>query len=91
MKWYFMHPKTKEKVYLCLEERYAEYAWDFIHRKGLSITRLTREASESLIKTFEALYELDEKEEALNVINWVFYFQCNADPNFSNYITIRGE
>lgn len=89
MEWYFIHPETKEVIYLCLEEWYAEHAWDFRHKRNLCLADLTDIANDSFLETIEDLYELDDEEDALKVFNWIIYFQYNADPNFSGYIEIR--
>lgn len=90
MKWYFVHPDTREMIYLRFEEKFAELAWDFRHRKGLSFVHPIEEAEEDSVKAFEDLYGLDKKE-AREVIRWVYYFQLNGDSRYSEDITIKGE
>lgn len=85
--WYYMCPINGEKINLAIEEKYAELAWDFTHRKKLRLANKSpQDLTETAIATFTKLYDLDG-EESLKIINWVYYFQYSNEFN----IDIKGE
>lgn len=50
MKWYFINPETREKVYLSFEEWYAELARDFRYKKNLCVLQpIEKQTGKSLM------------------------------------------
>lgn len=92
MKWYFINPETKEKVYLSLEEKYAELAWDFRHKKDLNFFRPIEKIDRETLRVLVTLYDLDIEEEAYEIVKWIYYFHYNSNESSNNdYVPVRGE
>lgn len=92
MKWYFINPETREKVYLSLEEWYAELAWDFRYKKNLCVLQPIEKTDDEILNTLITLYDLDGKEAAYEIVKWIYYFHFNSNKTSTNcYLPIKGE
>lgn len=92
MKWYFINPETREKMYLSFEEWYAELAWDFRYKKNLCVLQSIEKIDTEILNTLITLYDLDDKEAAYEIVKWIYYFHFNSDEsNTECYIPIQGD
>lgn len=84
MKWYFINPETREKVYLCFEEWYAELAWDFRYKKNLCVLQPIEKTDGEILNALVALYDLADEKDAYEIMKWIYYFHFNSNKSSVN-------